>query len=126
MVYCPDQLGPATHRILSRSAIGKSLREVSYPLNLPYSHTVTLVDWYDYKKRLAETTPEAAAARAVHSVRTDQRIFVVTSPGYTTHDALCPPFIDSIVEHTGRHASDLVAPDANIFEHAGVYELSPP
>ena len=51
---------------------------------------------------------------------------MVTSPGYITHDALCPPFIDSIVEHTRRHVSDLVAPDANIFEHAGVYELSPP
>ena len=67
VVYCPDQLGPATHRILSRSAIGKSLRGVSIRLNLPYSHTVTLVDWYDYKKRLAATTPGAAAVRVVHS-----------------------------------------------------------
>ncbi|HEY3834162.1 MAG TPA: glycosyltransferase family 39 protein [Acidimicrobiia bacterium] len=125
VVYCPDQLGPATHRILSRTAIGKSLREVAYPLDEPYSHTVTLVDWYDYKKRLAATTPDAAAVRAIHSVQPQHRIFVVTSPGYTTHDALCPPFIDSIVEHSQRHATSLVAADANIFEHAGVYELSP-
>jgi hypothetical protein len=126
VVYCPDQLGPATNRILSRSALGRSLREVSYPLNLPYSHDVSLVDWQDYKKRLAATTPEDAAGRAVALVRPDQKIFVVTSPGYITHDALCSPFINSIVARTQRHITELVHPQEVIFEHAGLEMITTP
>jgi hypothetical protein len=126
VIYCPDQLGPATHRLLARTPIGHTLREISYPLTLPYSHVVTRVDWYDYKKRLAATSPEAAAARAVLLVRPNQRVFVVTSPGYVTHDSLCPPFINSIVARTRRHTVELVAPDENIYEHAGLDELSTP
>jgi hypothetical protein len=94
-------------------------------LNLPYSHDVSLVDWIDYKKRLAATTPEAAADRAIKLVRPDQNIFVVTSPGYITHDALCPPFINSIVARTQRHVTELVHPDEVIFEHAGLEWLAP-
>ncbi len=126
VIYCPDQLGPATHRILSRSSLGRSLREIAYPLNLPYSKDVELIDWYDYKKRLASTTPEAAAKLAIAMAKPSQRIFVVTSPGYITHDALCPPFINSIVANTGRHVTELVHADANIFEHAGLEELFTP
>ncbi len=125
VVYCPDQLGPATHRLLERHAFSRGLRERSYPI-LPYSRVVTLVDWVDYTKRLDATTPDAAAERVLSLVRPSQRVFVVTAPGYITHDALCSPFVNAIVARTGRRITEVVRPNQDIYEHAGLDELATP
>jgi 4-amino-4-deoxy-L-arabinose transferase-like glycosyltransferase len=115
VVYCPDQLGPATHRLLGRS----DLVEVKYPLDPNADPRVTLVDWVDYKARLEANPPDVAAQRVLAKAG-PHTIFVVSSPGYITHDVRCPVFIQDLVAFGHRRGSLLVAPDGSIYEHAGV------
>ncbi len=121
VVYCPDQLAPATHRLLGRD----DLDEVKYPLDPQSDPRPTLVDWVDYKARLAapDNAPDQAARRTLARAGA-HAIFVVTSPGYITHDALCPVFLQDVDAFGHRTVDLLVAPDGTIFEHAGVEELA--
>lgn len=124
VVYCPDQLGPATHRVLGRS----DLAEVKYPLDPALSgraRSIGLIDWVDYTKRL-DANPPDVVARRVLALAHGHSIFVVSSPGYITHDARCPAFVQDLVAIGHRRVELLVAPDAaTYYEHAGVERLAP-
>ncbi len=115
VVYCPDQLAPATHRLLGRN----DLREVKYPLDPVADPRVGLVDWVDYVARLNANPPELAARRAF-ALAGKHAVFVVTSPGYTTHDALCPAFVTDLAVLAKRRVDVAVGPDAVTFEHVGL------
>ena len=79
VLYCPDQVGPAVHRLAP-----PGLDEVTYPrLRRP-----ALVDWVDYKKVLAEHKP-AAVAQEVLARAGSRTIWYVSAPGYRTHVATC-------------------------------------
>ena len=125
VVYCPDQLGPATHRVLQRTRTGAALTERSYPVLTPAARNVALVDWVDYVARLDAVTPERAAAATVAAARPGATIWVVTSPGYITHDARCMPYLRAVASRTGRTPREVVAVDPDVYEHAGLYELAP-
>ena len=118
VVYCPDQLGPATHRVLARER--PDLVELRYP---DLSTDVGFVDWVDYEARLADPdrSPERVAARVIERAGTG-RIWVVSAGGYRTHDAYCGPLITALAV-AGRQAVPRIAPDETIFERAGLYEL---
>jgi mannosyltransferase len=120
VVYCPDQLGPATHRLLRR----RDLVELKYPLDPRADPRVGLVDWVDYVARLDANPPDLAARRVLARAGA-HAIYVVTSPGYITHDARCPVFVQDLVALGHRRATPLVAPNATIFEHAGLEVLAP-
>lgn len=80
VVYCPDQLGPSTSRLL-----GDKLDQVTYPsLDRP-----ELVDWVDYKARLDAADPQAVAQQVLDRAG-DHRIFLVYSTSYITHEETCP------------------------------------
>ena len=125
VVYCPDQLGPATHRVLQRTPVGASLHEVSFPVVLPASSNVELVDWVDYVARLDSVSTKRAAVATLSLAGPHAAIWIVTSPGYITHDARCTPYIDAIAQLGRRQATSVVTPDADIYEHAGLYLLRP-
>jgi hypothetical protein len=120
VVYCPDQLGPATHRTLART----DLRQVKYPLDPERDPRVGLIDWVDYTDRLAANPPNVAAQRVLQ-LAGNKNIFVVTAPGYITHDVVCPEFLDQVAEHGHRTRKQLLAPDPQLFEKAGVVLLAP-
>jgi hypothetical protein len=125
VVYCPDQLGPATHRVLARSAITRRLVERTYPVVAPSSRVVGLVDWVDYVERLDRITPERAADATLALASQKATIWLVTSPGYITHDGRCIPYLRAIVDRGHRTAHELVTVDPDVYEHAGLYELAP-
>lgn len=125
VIYCPDQLGPATHRVLQRTEVGRSLREVAYPLFSNGRGDVGLVDWVDYTERLGSVTPDEAAKRAT-KLAGRQSIYVVEGSGYITHDALCPSFVAALANASKRTPQYVVAANAETFEHAGYYEFRAP
>lgn len=86
VVYCPDQLGPATSRLLHLD-----VRQVTYPNFLPPER----VDWVDYKEQLARTGPEAFAADLLDRVGS-HRVFLVYSTAYDTHKSICPALFNAI------------------------------
>jgi hypothetical protein len=79
VVYCPDQLGPAVHRLLP-----DRFEEVTYPAFAGPA----FVNWVDYQKRLDATDP-AAFATEVGRRAGDRTIWLVTGPGYPNHHGAC-------------------------------------
>lgn len=86
VLYCPDQVGPAVHRLAPRG-----LDEVSYPRLLPPG----LVDWVDYTKVLRQHKP-AVVAQEVLARAGSHTIWYVSAPGYQTHVATCDAVSDAL------------------------------
>ena len=83
VLYCPDQLAPAVHRVLSRLAPGRT--EVSYGDPLGPER----VDWVDYVAHNAALSPTAEAARALALAGTAHAVVLVGSDGYRTFGDQC-------------------------------------
>ncbi len=104
VVYCPDQVGPAVHRLAPAG-----LDEVTYPRFL----TPVRIDWVDYKKRLAHVDQAKFVRDAL--ARADGRtIWYVSAPGYTTHTGVCEALNDDFARARTKVTRTL--PDPKIFE----------
>lgn len=111
VVYCPDQLGPAVHRLAPAG-----LDEVTYP----QFAGPAFVDWVDYKLRLAHADPGTFAREAL--ARAGSRtLWLVTTPGYTTHGVVCQTM--SSVLAASRTRVVRISPDEKIYEHPGLEEF---
>ena len=111
VIYCPDQLGPAVHRLAP-----KGLDEASYPAFAPPG----LVDWVDYTARLGRADPTAFARDALARAR-GHTLWLVTSPGYITHPVVCGTLSGLFAQSRSRDVR--VVPDDRIFEHPGLQEF---
>jgi hypothetical protein len=111
VVYCPDQLGPAVHRLAPTD-----LDQVTYPL----FGSPAFVDWVDYTKVLARADPVAFAREALVRAK-GHTLWLVTSPGYITHPIACQTL--STVFATERNRDIRISPDERIFEHPGLQEF---
>jgi hypothetical protein len=111
VVYCPDQLGPAVHRLAPAQ-----LDEIVYPS----SRGPELVDWVDYKERLAAADIDAFARDAL--ARAGERgLWLVRAPGYTTHTGVCERLSDALA--AGRSRVGRTAPNDKIFEKPALEEF---
>ncbi len=86
VVYCPDQLGPSTSRLL-----GDGFDQVTYPR----FEAPELVDWTDYSERLDDVTVEEFAADLLERAG-DRQVFLVYSTEYITHEETCPALFNAI------------------------------
>lgn len=102
VAFCPDQLGPATHR-----ALESDLATLAYPRG-----DGVLVDWQDYADVVAETSPEAFVASVVDTAAGND-IWLVAGFGYRSFGTRC----EAIIDQLGRthRADQRVAPRA-VFE----------
>jgi uncharacterized membrane protein len=104
VVYCPDQIAPSVHRLLK-----PGLEEVVYPsFDGP-----EIIDWVDYKARLARANVNEFAAEATRRAG-DGRIWYVSAPGYITHPGTCEEL--SNVLAADRDRRQLTVSDEQIFE----------
>ena len=108
VVYCPDQLGPAVHRL-----VPPGLDEVDVSRR---SGRPAFVDWVDYTTRLARADPQAFAREALARAG-NHTLWFVTSPGYITHPVVCETL--STLFAAARRRQVRVGPDERIFEHPG-------
>jgi hypothetical protein len=116
VVYCPDQLGPSTSRLL-----GDGFEQVTYPsFGRPER-----VDWVDYKERLAEASPQRFAEELLRRAE-GRRIFLVYSSTYTTHEEACPAVYNAIA--AGGRQPRALTQLGDAFEPATVvvFEQLPP
>jgi mannosyltransferase len=114
VLYCPDQVGPAVHRLAP-----KDLDEVTYPLLRPPE----LVDWVDYKKVLRRHQP-FAVAREVLARAGSRTIWYVSAPGYQTHLGTCDALSEALAQ--ARPFTLRVASDPDTFEKPGLEEFAAP
>jgi 4-amino-4-deoxy-L-arabinose transferase-like glycosyltransferase len=99
VVYCPDQVGPAVHRLAP-----SGLDQVVYPSFAGPER----IDWVDYKKRLAQANVGAFARAALERAR-GHTLWYVSAPGYITHVGTCEALSDALAgdrERIQRTESD--------------------
>lgn len=111
VVFCPDQLGPAVHRL-----IPSDVDQVTYPA----FGSPAFVDWVDYTARLGRADPAAFAAEALNRAA-NHTLWFVTSPGYITHPIVCQ--VLSSLFAASRRREVRIGPNERFFEHPGLQEF---
>jgi hypothetical protein len=94
VVYCPDQLGPSTSRLLPASL---RLHQVVYPTLGPPQR----VDWVDYAKRQALGNPTDVAG-AVNRLSDGHTIWLVWSSKYHATGTECTQLIAALTLLRGQ------------------------
>lgn len=109
VVYCPDQLGPSSQRLLPAG-----LDQVVYPdLTSPER-----VDWVDYNDRLAGADPAAVAGEVLARAGAHD-VFLIWSPSYKTHVGTCEALNAAL--QAARPGQLLVAENGDdYYEHANL------
>ena len=98
VVVCPDQLGPS----LLRYAGASTYDYVGYPRFT----NPRIVDWVDYRRATAATTPHAFAQRVI-VLAGDKPFYLVWSVGYGVHQT-CVELRSQLIAASGRHPTLLV------------------
>ena len=112
VVVCPDQLGPATTRL-----VGDDLEVIAYP----DAGDGRFVDWVDYADRNLASDP-IGFADAVMGDNPTSAIFVVVNGSYRTFEGKCEALLATFGAQ--RPAQLLVADDGETyFEHADLYRF---
>ncbi len=101
MIFCPDQLGPAVHRLAPDAGT-----QVVYPT----FGSPAMVDWVDYAKRNENANPLAFARTALQRAR-GHTIWLVYAIGYPTLAGGCSL-------STRRSRSPAAAPIVALHPHA--------
>lgn len=80
VAFCPDQLGPATLRLLG----------TAFPsIGFPRGDDARRIDWYDYEDVNKSTSPAAFAKLVDQRAGAGQDIWLVSSHGYRTAEKAC-------------------------------------
>ena len=102
VLYCPDQLGPAVDRLLTRR-----LEQRTFPRGTPPK----LIDWVDYRQTIQATNVERFAQQVL-AAADGHPIWFVVNPSYPGTDDKCNDLRDAL--SATRSSRTLVAPDPNI------------
>jgi mannosyltransferase len=116
VVYCPDQLAPAMHRLLARR--GVALAEVVYP----QGSTPRRVDWIDYGERAAKSEPLFFANGILRD--DPPNIWLVLSMTYPPTQQACRGLLTALVT-SGRGVARL-SPDKDLVEHGALWWFERP
>jgi mannosyltransferase len=116
VVYCPDQVGPSTTRLI-RETIG--LREFTFPSG----GSPRYVNWTDYAKR-NEGASTLRFARGIGVYARASTIWYVWSPGYLTYGSKCEQLVTDLGR--GRSPGRTVVPLHGKVEHVELVEYAPP
>jgi hypothetical protein len=111
VVYCPDQVGPAVHRLAPSGLV-----EVVFP-NFAGPERI---DWVDYKKRVQSADIGAFAEAALHRAGS-HTLWYVSAPGYITHGSRCDLLSDALAAARPRITRTTSA--GNIFEKPALEEF---
>jgi hypothetical protein len=112
VLYCPDQLGPSTSRLLDAP-----FRQVTFPS----FGSPERVDWDDYLDRVNDTDLDAFAARV--DAMTNGDVWLVTAPNYMTTSGTCSRLRDALEDLRPR-TTEIVSADGRFFEQAQLFRLT--
>ncbi|MGY1636475.1 glycosyltransferase family 39 protein [Geodermatophilus sp. SYSU D00742] len=117
VVFCPDQLGPAVHRLVPSD---RGLQLVVHPDLRPADR----VDWTDYVRRTTGT-PSAAVAADVLDRAAGSAVWVVTGTGFSVPSpGRCRDLVDALAGARGE--PDLVVvPDDEVPEDMRLHHFPP-
>jgi mannosyltransferase len=119
VVYCPDQLGPATSRLLDRSTAMAGTTQMVFPGGAPPGR----VDWVDYAKRYRAARPTAFAATVTAQVGTGS-VWLIVSTTYPATQQACQDVLNALLR-LRPNATRLVADDVDIADHGALWRFEP-
>ncbi|HLH29166.1 MAG TPA: hypothetical protein VKW77_09625, partial [Acidimicrobiales bacterium] len=101
VAYCPDQLGPAVHRILP-----PGYRQTTFPRGTG----ATFVNWVDYAQAVRSASVVGFASHVESLAARDgpHRIFVVWAPGYQSYGVRCEGIVQTLQGDPAYRATTLV------------------
>jgi len=112
VVYCPDQLGPSTSRLLP-----KSVAQVTFPgFDAP-----DRVNWVDYQEQIDATDTFYFALEAIRRAGSGD-VWLITAPNYITVSGTCSR-LQGDLQTLRPHHRLVVGPSARYFEQAGLVRL---
>jgi mannosyltransferase len=119
VLYCPDQLGPATNRLLDDAP---GLVQLVFPTG----DRPELVDWVDYTQRNVAADAGAFAQRALDRAGPDHTVWYVSSFSYAGgNEGKCEQIAAAL--QAQRPGSTVpVAPNDSIFESMGLTRYPSP
>jgi mannosyltransferase len=117
VLICPDQLGPATHRVVPSDVI-----QLSYPtLGDP-----SFVDWRDYADRNEAVDPAAVTDAALARAAAAHSVWYIESGGYKTFEGQCEAVEHLLGARLGAASTREVEDGAAYFEHATLLQFAGP
>jgi uncharacterized membrane protein len=111
IVFCPDQLGPSTTRLL---------RVPAHRTAFPTGAGTERVNWIDYKQRNEHASARAFADSVVAGAPAGGAIWLVTTEGYRTYGDSCDRLLESFDSLRG-HADRVVKRSLRYSEHADLW-----
>ena len=111
VVYCPDQLGPDTSRLLEGVP---GLQQETFPDGV----SPLLVNWVDYRERVQGRDPAAFARRVLGATDPTATIWFVNSSSYRYVDARCAAVGGTF--GVDRPTAIRILPDEDVYEHMGL------
>jgi mannosyltransferase len=115
VVFCPDQLGPAVHRLVPNAG-----RQVVYPS----MRSPAMVDWVDYEKRLDAADPAKFADDVVARTPSNAAIWLVYANDYATLGNDCNDVLVALSLERGAPQS-LVTQQTGAGEKDNVVRFAP-
>jgi hypothetical protein len=119
VVICPDQLGPATHRLLPDTTM-----QVVYPT----FGSPDRVDWRDYEQRNAQADPLAFADQVIARAQSSpaHTVWLVSSGSYKTFEGQCDALTAALSARLGSGQVVVAEDGDNFFEHASLFRFPGP
>lgn len=118
VVYCPDQLGPATSRLLDRSSAMREATQLVYPSGAAPER----VDWVDYADRYRSAV--AAPFTATVSARAGAgSVWLIVSTTYPATKQACQS-LTAALRLVRPDATRLVADDTAIADHGALWRFA--
>ncbi|HET6811144.1 MAG TPA: glycosyltransferase family 39 protein [Acidimicrobiales bacterium] len=115
VVYCPDQLGPGTSRLVRGHYV-----QITYPRAMSPAR----VDWVDYAKVNARSSPAAFARAAIDRAGPGHSIWLVFSPDYLAVGSRCAT-LEADLAALRPHSKAFVVQSGSYFEHANLDRFWP-
>ena len=106
VVFCPDQLGPAVHRLVP---------DAGHQFVYPTMGSPAMVDWVDYKTRNEAANPAAFADAVIARTPKDAAIWLVYANEYPTFGDACTQLLVDLAVRRG-------IPEPEIEQGSGVVE----
>ncbi|MCU1345592.1 MAG: hypothetical protein JWL70_1858 [Acidimicrobiia bacterium] len=112
VVYCPDQLGPSTSRLLP-----KSVNQVTFP----GFHSPERVNWVDYQEQIDATDTFYFALAAIQRAGAGD-VWLITAPDYIMVSGTCSR-LQGDLQTLRPHHRLVVGPSGAYFEQASLIRL---
>jgi hypothetical protein len=114
VVYCPDQLGPGTSRLLPAGPEG---------MTFPDGDDPRFVDWVDYAERVGAADVDAFVAEVLERAGPGD-VWLVWSNSYRRAERPCEEVVRAL--EAARPARGVVVEDGTEFEHAWLERFAAP